>query len=169
MLRRIDVPHDHALQKNGQFEGVVTTRVAGFKKVKDEAKKKKRPSTDVPVTRIRRNVLHLICEVSKENFPNEFSGQLRAQDGTIHELTLLPGTKQGRVSALVNLWMMPIDYSVVGSVHSHPSGNYSPSDADLEFFRKFGAVHIIIGKPYTLKSWQAYDYDGNPMTLEIVD
>jgi proteasome lid subunit RPN8/RPN11 len=74
----------------------------------------------------------------------------------------------GRDNALVNLWMMPIDYSVVGSVHSHPSGNWSPSDADREFFQKFGSVHLIVGMPYNLRSWQAYDYDGEPIVLEVV-
>lgn len=145
------------------------TRVSGFRKVREDAAKKKRPSTDVPVTKIKKNVLHLICEIAKENYPNEFSGQLRALDGVVHELTMLPGTRGGRMSALVNLWMMPIDYSVVGSVHSHPSGNVTPSGADREFFSKFGAVHIIIGKPYTLMTWQAYNYDGEPIMLEVVD
>jgi proteasome lid subunit RPN8/RPN11 len=82
---------------------------------------------------------------------------------------MLPGTLQGRSSALVNLWMMPIDYSVVGSVHSHPSGNFSPSDEDRNFFRKFGSVHIITGRPYSMRTWQAYDDDGEPVVLEVVD
>jgi proteasome lid subunit RPN8/RPN11 len=87
----------------------------------------------------------------------------------IYELTLLPGTRQGRTSALVNLWMLPIDYTVVGSVHSHPSGNFSPSDEDRNFFSKFGSVHIIAGRPYTMRTWQAYDGDGEPLELEVVD
>ena len=124
---------------------------------------------NVPVTRIKKGVLQLLLEASRESFPDEFAGQLRAKEGTIHELTMLPGTLQGRTSALVNLWMLPIDYSVVGSVHSHPSGNYSPSEEDRAFFRKFGSVHIIAGRPYTLRTWQAYDEDGEPVSLEVVE
>ncbi len=86
---------------------------------------------------------------------NEFAGQLRARGGRIHELTMLPGTLQGRSSALVNLWMLPVDFTVVGSVHSHPSGNYWPSDQDIEFFNKFGRVHIIVGAPFSARSWRA--------------
>jgi len=142
-------------------------RLAGFKGI--PRKEKKRPSANVPVTMVKRAVLELIMAASKESFPDEFAGQLRARDGVVYELTMLPGTLQGRSSALVNLWMLPIDYSVVGSVHSHPSGNFSPSDEDRNFFRKFGSVHIIAGRPYTLRTWQAYDSDGDPVELEIVD
>ncbi len=146
-------------------------RVAGFKGLKTERQKEKELSGkgSVPVTRIRRSVLELIMAAAKENYPNEWSGQLRARNGIIFELTMLPGTLVGRDNALVNLWMMPIDYTVVGSVHSHPSGNFHPSEADRVFFGKFGSVHIIAGRPYTLQSWQAYDYDGEPIKLDIVD
>jgi proteasome lid subunit RPN8/RPN11 len=142
-------------------------RLAGFKGI--PRKEKKTSSASVPVTKIKRSVLELVFAVSRESFPDEFAGQLRAREGIIHELTMLPGTLQGRSSALVNLWMMPIDYSVVGSVHSHPSGNFSPSDEDRNFFRKFGSVHIITGRPYSMRTWQAYDDDGEPVVLEVVD
>ena len=146
-------------------------RVAGFKGLRTEKQKEKERAGKgaVPVTRIKRSVLELIMAAARENYPNEWSGQLRAKNGVIFELTMLPGTLQGRDSALVNLWMMPIDYTVVGSVHSHPSGNFGPSGADREFFQKFGQVHIIVGRPYNLRTWQAYDYDGEPIDLEIVE
>ena len=145
-------------------------RVTGFKGLRTEKQKEKEqaPKGGVPVTRIKRSVLELMMAAARENYPNEWSGQLRARNGVIFELTMLPGTMVGRDNALVNLWMMPIDYSVVGSVHSHPSGNWSPSDADREFFQKFGSVHLIVGMPYNLRSWQAYDYDGEPIVLEVV-
>jgi len=145
-------------------------RVTGFKGLRTEKQKEKEqaPKGGVPVTRIKRSVLELMMAAARENYPNEWSGQLRARNGVIFELTMLPGTLVGRDNALVNLWMMPIDYSVVGSVHSHPSGNWSPSDADREFFQKFGSVHLIVGMPYNLRSWQAYDYDGEPIVLEVV-
>jgi len=142
-------------------------RLAGFKAIPREGKK--RPSAGGPVTMIKRSVLELVMAASRESFPDEFAGQLRARDGVIYELTMLPGTLQGRSSALVNLWMLPIDYSVVGSVHSHPSGNFSPSEEDRAFFLKFGSVHIIAGRPYTLRTWQAYDGDGEPVELQVVE
>ena len=146
-------------------------RVAGFKglRTQKERQKERARKGDVHVTAIRRSVLELIMAAARENYPNEWSGQLRAKEGVIHEITMLPGTLQGRDNALVNLWMMPVDFTVVGSVHSHPSGNFSPSDADREFFQKFGTIHIIAGRPYNLRTWQAYDWNGEPIDLAIVD
>jgi len=146
-------------------------RVSGFKGLRTEKQKERETAKkgELPVTRIKRDVLELIMAAARDNYPNEWSGQLRARNGIIHEITMLPGTMVGRDSALVNLWMMPIDYTVVGSVHSHPSGNFHPSGADREFFQKFGSIHIIAGRPYNLSSWQAYDHNGEPVELRMVE
>ena len=42
--------------------------------------------------------------------------------------------------------MLRVDFSIMGTVHSHPSGNLTPSVADLNHF--FGKVFMIIGFPY---------------------
>jgi proteasome lid subunit RPN8/RPN11 len=120
---------------------------------------------------IERKILKLILEVSKETYPKEFAATLIAKKGIIREINLLPGTLSGDTSAIVHTHMQPPDItlSVAGLVHSHPSGNYSPSGADLFFFSKFGNTHIIVGKPYNMKSWQAYDSRGNIIELEVVD
>ena len=117
---------------------------------------------------ISRKTLRMILEASKDTYPKEFAAILRAEEGVITELLLLPGTISGDVHAVFQLHMLPIDFSVVGTIHSHPSGNYSPSGADLNLFSHFGRVHIITGKPYTESTWQAYDHNGNPRQLEVV-
>jgi proteasome lid subunit RPN8/RPN11 len=120
------------------------------------------------VRRIKKKVLRMILESAKSSFPNEFGALLRAEEGEISEVILLPGTISGNTSALFQLNMRPIDFSIVGSAHSHPSGNYRPSDADLEFFRRSGYVHIIVGYPYTMDTWAAYDVSGNRISLEVL-
>jgi proteasome lid subunit RPN8/RPN11 len=65
--------------------------------------------------------------------------------------------------------MLPVDFSVVGTVHSHPSGACYPSDADLDLFRRFGWIHIIACSPYGMRSWAAYNSLGEPIQLEVVD
>jgi proteasome lid subunit RPN8/RPN11 len=64
--------------------------------------------------------------------------------------------------------MLP-NIHTVGSVHSHPSGNTRPSEADLDLFSRKGFVHIIVGAPYDLKNWTCYDKDGTSIKLEVVD
>lgn len=117
---------------------------------------------------IREGALRLILESSRGSMPNEFGGILRAYDGLITEVMVLPGTEQGARAALFRFTMLPADRSVVGTAHSHPSGNYWPSGADMELFDRFGSVHIICGHPYTLKSWQAYDGRGRARRLDVV-
>ena len=120
------------------------------------------------VVAIRRKTLRMILEASKDTYPKEFAAILRAEEGVITELLLLPGTISGDVHAVFQLHMLPIDFSVVGTVHSHPSGNYQPSDADRNLFSHFGRVHIIAGMPYTEATWQAYDHNGVPRELRVV-
>jgi len=72
------------------------------------------------------------------------------------------------VQALFKLHMLPIDFSIVGTVHSHPSGFPLPSHADLEFFDKYGRIHIIVASPFSESSWKAYTYLGNEIDITIV-
>ena len=117
---------------------------------------------------IKREVLDLILAVSKDSYPNEFAGVLRCEKGVITEIMLVPGTVSGERSALLKLHMLPIDYTVVGTVHSHPGRSNNPSEGDLYLFRKYGYVHIITRVPYDKDSWKAWDLDGNPYHLEVL-
>ncbi len=117
---------------------------------------------------IRRRCLKMILSASKDQYPNEFSAALRAKDGVIIEILLMPGTQSGKTSALPGIHNLPIDFSVAGSVHSHPSGYPIPSEADLNFFHHLGTVHIIVARPYTERDWVAYDVNGNRITLDVV-
>ena len=134
-----------------------------FKKKKNEIKPK--------VWKIKKKCLDLIFECARSSFPNEFGGLLRVDSeikDTIIELIILPGTISGEAHALFKLHMLPIDFSVVGTVHSHPSPYPIPSDADLQFFSKSGKIHIIVANPFDMNSWKAYDYDGNVRELTVV-
>ena len=121
------------------------------------------------VRAIRRDVLRTINEAALRTYPNEFVAALRAEKGVIEEILLLPGTIQGQDSGTLQLHMLPIDYSVVGSVHSHPGYSNRPSDADLHFFEHFGYVHIITCLPFDETSWKAYNLRGERILLNIED
>ncbi|MEE8183106.1 MAG: Mov34/MPN/PAD-1 family protein [Thermoplasmata archaeon] len=118
---------------------------------------------------IKRETIEMILEASKDVYPNEFGAILRAEEGVITEIMLLPGTLSGSRSAIFQLHMLPIDFTVVGTVHSHPSGSISPSGADVALFQKFGYIHIITGVPFNDGSWRAFDLYGEPVDLEVVD
>jgi len=118
---------------------------------------------------IRKRTLKMILEASKSQYPNEFGALLRAEKGVIRELILLPGTESGERSALFKLYMMPVDFTIVGTVHSHPSGAIYPSGADLELWRKFGWIHIITGSPFESEDWGCFTVSGEPRELKVVD
>ncbi|MFQ6107709.1 MAG: Mov34/MPN/PAD-1 family protein [Thermoplasmata archaeon] len=118
---------------------------------------------------IKRETLQMILEASRETYPNEFGAILRAEEGVITEIMLLPGTLSGSRSAIFQLHMLPIDFTVVGTAHSHPSGSAAPSGADVTLFQKFGYIHIITAVPFDQDSWRAYNLYGEPVDLEVVD
>lgn len=120
------------------------------------------------VTAITSKVLKLMFAAAKDTHPNEFACVLRAHEGVITEILLVPGTQSGNRSAILHLHMLPIDLSVVGSAHSHPTPNAIPSRADFNLFSRFGPLHIIIGYPYTMDTWKAYSRDGIEVELKIV-
>lgn len=117
---------------------------------------------------IEGDVLDMVNEASRESFPNEFVAALRAEEGVITEILLFPGSYSNEHSAHMQLYMMPIDLSVVGTVHSHPGPSNRPSDEDLHLFSNYGNTHIITCLPYDRSSWQAYDHKGQRISLEIV-
>jgi proteasome lid subunit RPN8/RPN11 len=122
--------------------------------------------------KITRQCLTLIFESSKSNYPQEFGALLRVDrvdKNTIIEVVLLPGTISGDSHAIFHLHMLPVDYSVVGTVHSHPSSIARPSDADLDLFNHFGRIHIIVGvSAFGDVTWKAYDYMGHMAPMEII-
>ena len=119
---------------------------------------------------IERNCLDLIKESARSVFPNEFGGFLSVGNNpqVIDEVVLIPGTISGNSHTIFRMHMAPVDSTIVGTVHSHPSPNNIPSKADRHLFERYGRVHIIIAEPFDDRSWQAYDYLGKPHSLEVV-
>ena len=118
---------------------------------------------------IHEDVLALIQEAARESHPREFGATLRAEKGIVTEVVLTPGTIGGDRHTFINWHRLPIDASIIGTVHSHPGPYAIPSDADKQVFNAFGHTHIIIAEPYTEDTWIAYDQNAEEIELEIVD
>ncbi|WP_136715731.1 Mov34/MPN/PAD-1 family protein [Halorientalis salina] len=127
---------------------------------------------------IAEDALDFALEASEDAHPDEYMGLLRGEDarklgldrdGTvITDVLVIPGTESNPVSATVKTNMIPNDMRAAGSIHSHPNGVLRPSNADLQTFHK-GKVHIIIGAPYGPTDWQAFDQEGNPRDVDVID
>ncbi|MBU4373867.1 MAG: Mov34/MPN/PAD-1 family protein [Euryarchaeota archaeon] len=118
--------------------------------------------------KIARDTLKFILEVSKSSAPSEFAGMLQTTDDIITDVVIVPGTESGEESAVMQLFMLP-NIHTVGTVHSHPSGDTTPSTDDLELFDRKGQYHIIVASPFTNSSWTCYNNRGERVKLEVVD
>lgn len=127
---------------------------------------------------IAAETLTFALEASRDTHPNEYMGFLRATDArdlgldrkgqVITDVLVIPGTTTTPESATVRENMRPNSSRAVGSIHSHPNGVLRPSDADLATFHA-GEVHIILGAPYERDCWRAFDSDGDPRDLDVID
>ncbi|MFB6138932.1 MAG: Mov34/MPN/PAD-1 family protein [Halosimplex sp.] len=130
------------------------------------------------VVGIAEAALEFALEASEDSHPNEYMGFLRGEDarkfdldyeGTVlTDILVIPGTESNPVSATVDASMIPTNSRAAGSIHSHPNGVLRPSNEDLQTFGK-GTIHIIIGAPYDRTDWQAFDRQGDPVDLPVLD
>jgi len=120
---------------------------------------------------IDREVVDEILQIAQETYPNEFVAMLqgKVKEGVLHidGLLFLPGETSDK-GAVMNIFMMPLVDEGIGSVHSHPGYDGSPSDADLHFFSKNGLFHLIIAQPYTLDSISAYNSFGELIDFKVI-
>ncbi|MDP3066130.1 MAG: Mov34/MPN/PAD-1 family protein [Methanobacteriaceae archaeon] len=112
-----------------------------------------------------------IIQIARESHPNEFvallEGKVKDKILKIDGLVFLPGETSNQ-GAVMKTFMKPMVTGTVGSVHSHPGYNASPSPADLYFFSKNGLFHLIIAEPYDEYSIRAYDTRGREAEYMIV-
>jgi proteasome lid subunit RPN8/RPN11 len=116
------------------------------------------------------NILETIYAGAKELYPRESFLLLRGKKNkkiiSITDLVLAPFAAHGHGEVHFNPYMFTGDFSLVGTVHSHPSGNISPSNVDLNYF--FGRILMIVGYPYDGKDCvAAYDSNGDKIQVEI--
>ena len=117
-----------------------------------------------------KDILDAIFAGAKELYPRESFLLLRGKKkkSVIHitDLVLAPFAVHGEGFAHFNPYMFSGDFSLVGTVHSHPSGNIRPSHVDLNYF--FGRVLMIVGYPFENEGCIAvYDGEGERMILNI--
>ena len=115
-------------------------------------------------------LLDAIFEGARQLYPRETILLLRGKKSkdsiSVVELVVPPLATYGRGFADVPLHMLPMDFSIVGTVHSHPSGNLAPSDVDFNHF--FGRILMIVGFPFAGEQNVAvYNSRGERLPLHI--
>ncbi len=119
---------------------------------------------------ISQELLNTILEGAKQLYPRESFLLLRGKKSkgiiSISDLIIAPFAVHGRGFASYPTHMLPMDFSIVGTVHSHPSGNTHPSSVDLNHL--FGRILMIVGYPYADERCVAvYGADGEKLPLNV--
>jgi proteasome lid subunit RPN8/RPN11 len=126
-------------------------------------------SSDVSVL-IEWELLQTILEGARRLYPREVILLLRGKKKKnlikVSELVVPPLATYGSSFAHIPFHMLPMDFSIVGTAHSHPSGNLRPSATDLNHL--FGIILMIVGFPFTdERNVAAYNRNGEKITLQI--
>jgi len=116
-------------------------------------------------------LLDSIFEGARRLYPKETILLLRGKKTKdtirVEELVVPPLATYGPGFAHIPLYMLPMDFSIVGTVHSHPSGNITPSDVDFNHF--FGRILMIVGFPFAdERNVAVYNSHGEKLHVEIV-
>ena len=92
-------------------------------------------------------------------------GSVSRDEIVLEEHLFPPFASSGRGFAQFSPSMLPIDFSIVGTLHSHPSGSPRPSPTDLNHL--YGRIMVIVAFPYTRDRVAVYDKRGERLPLEV--
>jgi proteasome lid subunit RPN8/RPN11 len=117
-------------------------------------------------------LLDAIFEGAKRLYPKEtfllLRGKKRKDEIRVSDLVVPPLAVYGYGFAHLPFHMLPVDFSVVGTVHSHPSGNINPSSVDINHF--FGRILMIVGFPFTgAQNVAVYDSKGERLPFQVTN
>jgi len=120
---------------------------------------------------IRKDVLRAILAWAGERHPYEIvlllRGKVSREVATVEEFLFPPFASGGRGFAKFPANMLPIDFSVIGTIHSHPKGVPMPSPSDLNHF--YGKIMMIMAHPYREDCVCAYNSRGEPLKIEVIE
>lgn len=119
---------------------------------------------------INRELLDTILEGARRLYPRETIFLLRGKTDknvmSISDVIIPPLATYGRSFSSFSVHMLPMDFSIVGVAHSHPSGNLRPSVEDQN--RSMGRIMMIVGYPYRgAEDVAFYSKKGEKLTLEV--
>ena len=94
-------------------------------------------------------------------------GKVDKQRILVNDTQIPPLATHGNAFSTFPLHMLPIDFSIVGVAHSHPSGALRPSVTDLNKF--YGRIMVITAYPYqSEKSIAMFSREGKSSKYKVV-
>lgn len=121
---------------------------------------------------VKRSVVDSILSYAKMCHPKEgillLRGKAKGDVIRVEEVLIPPLSIRGDGFSSFPLHMLPLDLSIIGVAHSHPSGILAPSTADLNNF--YGRIMIIAAYPYASeKNMIIIDGKGKKVDYRIIE
>jgi proteasome lid subunit RPN8/RPN11 len=124
------------------------------------------------ILKVTKSLVEGMLGYSKEKYPNEMLILLRGkkmdESYVLYQAVFPPFVYSNWHSATYNPWHMPLDFSIIATAHSHPSGVKIPSREDL--LHPYGKFMLITGYPYeSERDIAAFDGKGRMVEWEAVE
>jgi len=121
---------------------------------------------------IKRSVIDSLLSYAKACHPKEgillLRGKVKKDAIEVNEVEIPPLGVHGKGFSAFPAHMLPIDFSIIGTAHSHPSGTLLPSIADLNHF--YGRIMIIVAYPYRSEGDMiVVDGKGEILNYRVID
>ena len=120
---------------------------------------------------VERGLLDAMLDFAREQHPHEIilllRGKVDKDSIRIEDFLVPPLMKAGTSFAEFPIHMLPIDFSIVGTAHSHPSGSLKPSVGDLNNF--YSRVMVVLANPYSRSYIVALNKKGLNLQIRIED
>jgi proteasome lid subunit RPN8/RPN11 len=85
----------------------------------------------------------------------------------VNDTQIPPLATHGNTFSTFPLYTLPIDFSILGVAHSHPSGALRPSVTDLNKF--YGRIMVITAYPYqSEKNMATFDRQGKTLKYRVI-
>ncbi len=117
------------------------------------------------------SVVDSLLSYAKTFHPNEgillLRGKMSKDEILVKETVIPPLATHGEGFSSFPFHMLPLDLSIVGVAHSHPSGVLKPSLGDLNNF--YGRIMVIMAYPYNSeRDIAVFDREGNVVKYSII-
>ena len=98
--------------------------------------------------KVKNELMQGLLVYSRDMHPREIillRGKVK-EEIEVDEVIIPPSAIHGQGFSMFKPYMIPFDPSILGIVHSHPSGALKPSVYDLNHF--YGRIMMIVAYPY---------------------
>jgi proteasome lid subunit RPN8/RPN11 len=118
---------------------------------------------------VDKGLLEEILAFARERHPKEavmlLRGSVKKEAITITDYLFPPFATTDSISASYPIHMLPIDFSIVGSAHSHPSGSLEQSTQDMH--NAYGRISLLIAYPYRLGDVADYNKQSERLIIRV--